>query len=114
VYDHAAPNGRRWIGTFDTEAEARAAERAATVGLTASVRARTVADWATVWERDYARPAPATRRTYASALRRIVKDAGELRLDRVDRPTARRFAKAWPRARRASPAPCSQTRIATA
>ena len=45
-----------------------------------------------VWLREYARPAPATQRTYRYAVERIVDDAGDLLLARVDRPTARRLA----------------------
>ena len=50
-----------------------------------------------VWLRDYARPAPATQRTYRYAVERIVDDAGDVLLARVDRPTARRLASQWPK-----------------
>ena len=52
--------------------------------------------WSTVWLRDYARSAPATRRTYAYAAKQIVADVGDLVLARIDRPTARRLAREWP------------------
>jgi hypothetical protein len=50
-----------------------------------------------VWLRDYARPAPATQRTYRYAVERINADAGDVLLARVDRPTARRLAAQWPK-----------------
>ena len=46
--------------------------------------------------RDYPRPAPATRRTYAYAAQQIVADIGDLVLARIDRPTARRLARQRP------------------
>jgi integrase len=88
---------QRWIGTFDTEAEADDAERAATLGIAPSARARTIEDWSIVWLRDYNRPALSTRRTYRFAVERINADVGEVLLARVDRPTARRLAKTWPK-----------------
>ena len=96
VYDPKALGRQRWIGSFETEEEAIDAERAASVGIAPSARARTIRDWSMVWLRDYARPALATRRTYRYASERIVADAGDLLLARVDRPAARRLAKAWP------------------
>ena len=62
VYDPKTSGNQRWIGTFATEEEARDAERAATAGITPAARARTVGEWSSVWLRDYARSAPATRR----------------------------------------------------
>jgi integrase len=96
VYDPKAPGHQRWIGTFATEEEARDAERHATTGIAPSARARTVREWSIVWLRDYPRPAPATRRTYAYAAEQIVADIGDLVLARIDRPTARRLARQWP------------------
>ena len=96
VYDPKATSRTRWVGTFDTEGEAVDAERAATVGISTGARARTVRDWATVWLRDYERPAPATRRSYRYAADQITQDAGDLLLAHLDRPTARRLAKHWP------------------
>jgi len=96
VYDPKTPGNQRWIGTFATEEEARDAERAATAGITPAARARTVGEWSSVWLRDYARSAPATRRTYAYAAKQIVADIGDLVLARIDRPTARRLARQWP------------------
>jgi integrase len=97
VYDRSAPGRQRWVGTFDSDVEAQDAERAATLGIAPSARARTIRDWSMVWLRDYARPAPATQRTYRYAVERIVDDAGDLLLARVDRPTARRPASQWPK-----------------
>ena len=97
VYDPSAPGRQRWVGTFKTESEAVDAARAATVGIAPSARARTIRDWSMVWLRDYARPALSTQRTYRYAVECINADVGELLLARVDRPTARRLAKSWPR-----------------
>jgi len=96
IYDPKAPGNQRWLGTFATEEEARDAEQAATIGIAPSARARTVSEWSAVWLRDYARSAPATRRTYAYATKQIVADVGDLVLARIDRPTARRLARQWP------------------
>jgi integrase len=96
VYDPKARGRQRWIGTFATEEEARDAERAATTAIAPSARARTVREWSIVWLRDYARSAPATRRTYAYAAKQIVADIGDVVLARIDRPTARRLARQWP------------------
>jgi hypothetical protein len=97
VYDPSAPGKQRWVGTFDTVVEAVDAERAATLGIAPSARARTIRDWSMVWLRDYARPAPATQRTYRYAIERIVEDVGDTLLSRVDRPAARRLASQWPK-----------------
>jgi hypothetical protein len=48
VYDPSATGKQRWIGSFDTEAEAIDAERAATLGIAPSARARTIRDWSMV------------------------------------------------------------------
>lgn len=96
VYDPGSPHRKRWIGTYRTLTEARDAERRATPTSTPAARVRTVAEWAAVWLRDYQRSAPATRRTYSYAAQRIVTDLGPTRLDRLDRPTARRCARDWP------------------
>lgn len=96
VYDPAAPGRQRWVGTFATEGEAEEAERKAQGTIMPAARAGTVGEWADVWLRDYDRPAPATRRTYRYAAEQIKKDAGHLRLAKVDRPAARRLVKAWP------------------
>jgi integrase len=97
VYDPAAPGRQRWVGTFDTPGEAADAERAATLGIAPSARARTIRDWSMIWLRDYARASLSTRRTYQYAVERINADAGDLLLARLDRPTARRLAREWPR-----------------
>lgn len=96
IYDPKAPGRTRWIGSFETREEAVDAERAASVGIAPSARARTIRDWSMVWLRDYPRPAVSSQRTYRYAVERINADAGDLLLARVDRPTARRLAKEWP------------------
>lgn len=54
------------------------------------------ADFVERWLRDYARPAPATQRTYRYALRRFADDFGQLRLADLDRVTARAWALRQP------------------
>jgi hypothetical protein len=89
----------------------------ATAGITPAARARTVKEWSSVWLRDYARAAPATRRTYAYAANQIVADIGDVVLARIDRPTARPPAASRVGGRPiplASLARCSATLLGTA
>lgn len=81
----------RWLGTFDSEQAAKEAEREATTNVL------TVERWGEIWLSDYARAAPATRMVYRQAVRTISKSIGKLRLDRLERRTARRLANEWPR-----------------
>ena len=97
VYDPNAPGRQRWVGTFFTQQEAIDAEAAATLGIAPSARARTIRDWSMIWLRDYVRPARSTQRTYRYTTERINADVGDLLLARIDRPTARRLAKEWPK-----------------
>lgn len=93
VWD-SAKRGYRWVGTFDTHEQAEQAERDA---ITRPGDTRTVDQWARVWLADYARPASATRRTYAYAVRQITDALHRRRLDAVSRPEARKLANEWPR-----------------
>jgi integrase len=86
----------RWIGTYPTLAEARRAEAAATLRPQRG-RPVSVGEWTAMWLSDYARPAPATQRTYRYAAEQIKRDLGHLGLPSVDRPLARKMAAAWPR-----------------
>jgi integrase len=85
----------RWIGSFDTEAEASLAEADALPE--SSPRSPTVEQWGRIWLVDYARDAPATRQVYAQAVKSITRAIGGLRLDELDKPSARRLANTWPR-----------------
>ena len=85
----------RWVGSFTTEAEARLAEADALPRPTHSTP--TVEQWGRIWLTDYAREAPATRQVYAQAVKSIASAIGRVRLDELDRPSARRLANAWPR-----------------
>jgi hypothetical protein len=85
----------RWVGSFDTEAEARLAEADALPQP--SNRSPTVEQWGRIWLTDYARDAPATQLVYAQAVKSISRAIGGLRLDELDRPSARRLANTWPR-----------------
>lgn len=85
----------RWLGTFDTRAEAKRAEADAT--LTPAAGSMTVEQWARVWLGRYQRPALATQRTYRYAIDRVIHDIGSMRLAGIDRPTAKAYANDWPR-----------------
>jgi hypothetical protein len=94
VYDPALKR-KRWIGTFETLREAREAERAA--GRRRGSAARlTCGEFVRLWQENYARPAPATRRTYRYALRQFEADFGHLRLTELDRLVARPWALTQP------------------
>jgi integrase len=86
----------RWLGTFDTEAQARAAQAEARIRPKKG-KPVTVGEWSSVWLSDYARSAPATRRTYKYAATQIVRDLGSIQLAEVDRLEARKWARDWPR-----------------
>lgn len=86
---------KRWLGTFDTEAEAQRVEARALLRPTRG-GSTTVADWSIVWLSDYARAAPATRRTYRYASKRITDDLGSISLEDVDRLAVRRVIGDWP------------------
>jgi hypothetical protein len=85
----------RWIGTYATEGETIVAERDGALRPGRDVP--TVEQWCRIWLSDYARPAPATQRTYRYAAEQIRGDLGKRKLDDVDRPLARRLANRWPR-----------------
>jgi len=85
-----------WVGTFPTKREARRAEVSAK-----PERLRpdlTVDQFAAAWLRDYARPSAATRRSYRYALNALRSEFGERRLDSIDRPEARAWARRSPHA----------------
>lgn len=90
------PGKQMWLGTHDTEADAWAAVEEARAQILPASRVQTVSEWCDVWLRDYERPAPATQRTYRLMLKRVRADIGHLPLTKVDRPTARRWAREWP------------------
>jgi integrase len=85
----------RWLGTYATEGDAIVAERDA--ALRPGRDAPTVEQWCRIWLSDYARPAPATQRTYRYAAEQIRGELGKRKLDDVDRPLARRLANRWAR-----------------
>lgn len=96
VYDPKLKRSR-WVGTYTFKHEAESAEQAAKGGYLPASRARTIGEWADAWLRDYPRQAPATRKTYAYAVKTIKADLGNVRLDLLDRPTARTYANRWSR-----------------
>ncbi|HEY7830916.1 MAG TPA: site-specific integrase [Solirubrobacteraceae bacterium] len=87
----------RWVGSFDTEAEARQVESDAS--LKPGRDLYTVEQWARIWLSDYVRPAKSTQETYRYDVDKIVGDVGRLKLSEISRPEARRWANKWPRNR---------------
>jgi integrase len=85
----------RWLGTFPNLREAKRVEADATLRPRTGA-SLTVEQWSRAWLANYARPAAASRQTYKYAVRRIVKDVGELQLRAVDRPGAKALSRAWP------------------
>ena len=94
VYDPALKR-KRWVGTFKTLRDAREAERSATRRRGSAGRL-TCGEFVRLWQKDYARPAPATQRTYRYALRQFDADFGHLRLGDLDRLAARHWALIQP------------------
>jgi integrase len=92
VWD-AGTKRHRWLGSFDTEDEARRVENDARP----VAEALTVEQWGRVWLAEYPREALATQRTYRYAVRQITAELGRRRLSEVDRLMARRIANTWPR-----------------
>lgn len=91
------PKARRhhWLGTFDTLREAKRAQAGAT--LKPAHGSMTVEQWARAWQREYAREAFATQRTYRYACKQIVATIGSQRLAALTRPEAKELANQWPR-----------------
>ncbi len=94
VWDQGAKR-YRWLGTFDSEAEALAAEGDA--ALRPGNRSVTVEQWGRVWLSDYARSARSTQQTYRYAVKQIGEEIGALKLSDLTRPQARKLANGWPR-----------------
>jgi integrase len=84
-----ADRGWRWIGTYSTRKEARAAEQAARPSRAWGI---TVDAFCERWLRDYARPALSTRRNNRYSLNAFRRDFGSRRLDSIERPEAQRWA----------------------
>ena len=87
----------KYIGRFDTQAEAERQEDLEAEKHVPAGKVRTVDEWTAIWLRDYARPALATRRTYATAAKTIRRDIGSKRMVVIDPLTARQWANKWPR-----------------
>jgi integrase len=94
VYDPSLKR-KRWVGTFDKERDAKAAERDASRRRLTGGR-MTVEEFAELWLTDYARTANATRLNYLYALKRFRADFGRVRLADLDRLTARSWALKQP------------------
>ena len=94
VYDPRAKQ-KKWVGTYATLREARAAERAA-AARPARAGATDAGAFAARWVDDYPRSAAATQRTHRYALRKFIEDFTGTPLDAIDRPTARGWAMKVP------------------
>lgn len=94
VYDPALKR-KRWVGTYPTLREARAAERDAGRSRPHG-QTEDCAAFAVRWVDDYARAAPATVRTYRYAVKGFVERFRGNALTAIDRPTARAWARSEP------------------
>lgn len=94
VYDPVLKR-KRWVGTYPTRREAKDAERNAS-GRRAPLSQTTCGEFADRWLSAYARPAPATQRTYRYGLQRFKDDFGHVRLVELDRASARPWAQRQP------------------
>jgi hypothetical protein len=84
----------RWLGTYNTKKEARAAEEAAAPSRGSwGITVNTFSDR---WLTDYARAAPSTRSSYRNALKQFRKEFGNRRLISIERPEAQRWATRAP------------------
>ncbi len=87
--------GQKWVGTFETKREARAAEREAEdeVQDRRGARDESCDGFAKRWVQDYCGGLEgSTRKTYEYAVRLFARDFAGLPLCGVDRPMARRWA----------------------
>jgi integrase len=89
VYDSALRR-KRWVGTFQTLAEAREAERGAS--RRRGVGRLTCGEFSKLWLAQYARAAGATRRTYRYGVAAFADEFECIRLADFDRLTARAWA----------------------
>jgi integrase len=83
----------RWLGTFATKKEARAAEQS---HMPARGGSLTVDEFAAVWLKDYKRPSTSTNRNNRYALNGFRKEFGRRRLASLERPEAGRWARKVP------------------
>jgi integrase len=96
VYDPTAKGNKAWVGTFETEDEARAAEARAIAARGSPRRKETCDSFALRHPLDYPREARSSNRTQAYALRRFIRDFKGVPLDGVTRTRARQWALAQP------------------
>jgi hypothetical protein len=96
---------REWLGTFDTKKGDGGADEAfdeARAGSEAPPGSETIAAFAARWMDDYPRRKESTTAHYRQQIKALADEFGHLRLDQLDRPTAREFAQrssTWPAAR---------------
>jgi integrase len=100
IYDPTVKGRKRWVGTFDTLRESRAAEREAEKQTQAAVRfgKETCGSFAGRFLDDFCRGLEAsTLKTYAYAISAFASQFEHARLLDIDRPTARAWANTQPR-----------------
>lgn len=86
---------RHWIGSHPTKKAALAAENRMRRDLD-ELSPESFEGWAKRWLRDYARPAPTTRKTYSYAIKRLIKEFGSRPIASIDRMEARAAAGRLP------------------
>ena len=94
VYDPSIKR-KRWVGTFPTLRDARAAEREA-ASRRSPGPSEDCRSFAERWVDDYPRAAPVTQRTNRYAIRQFASDFVGVRLSEVDRVRARSWALQQP------------------
>lgn len=100
-----ATGKREWIGTFDRKKGQGGADEAFAKAKQRINRRRgteTIASFAARWMDDYPRRKESTTEHYRQQIKALADEFGHLRLDDLDRPTARAFAQrssTWPAAR---------------
>jgi integrase len=91
VYDSTTKQ-KKWVGTFPTLREARAAERAAAAKRTPKGGVVDAGEFAERWPDDYPRAAAATQSTHRYGVKQFIEDFTGTPLDGIDRPAARAWA----------------------
>jgi integrase len=90
-YDRATKK-KRYLGTFDTQKEAKAAEAAWTLRGKGTSR-ETCDQFAARWTTDYPRPRASTNKHNAECVRRFAEDFKGVRIGEIQRPVARAWAR---------------------
>jgi integrase len=89
-YDRAT-RSKRYLGTFDTQREAKAVEAEWRLRAKATGR-ETCNRFAARWTTDYPRPRASTNRHNAERVKQFTRDFKDVRIGEIDRPAARAWA----------------------